>query len=272
MGGSDRPRITPEVLRQCLPALINPSPVGEPGGSKRTFQAEWRGRTVAVQVFEQFGRERLDREIQALMRVESSHVPRLLDVTHIRHENRTLPVFICEFIEGHTLGEVIGSGSLFDAHALRTLARDVCMGLGAIHSCHLVHRDIKPFNIIVRSCDGSAVVVDLGVAKHLDRTPITVVEPGTWGWKAPEQIANQRVDRRADLFSLGLVLHYAAVGKHPFEPGDINDNILHAEPAIVMENSHGAGWCRLVAWLLCRQPYERPRSVDAVLRRLEELE
>jgi len=179
-------------------------------------------------------------------------------------------VFICEFIEGCTLEEKVGRGELYrESGTLKGLAWDVSIGLQAIHSNDLVHRDIKPGNIIIRRETGHAVIVDLGIAKHLDRTTITRLQPGTPGWAAPEQILNQRVDKRADLFCLGLVLHYAAVGVHPFGSVDVNRNIAEQSPTIMVEPSHGVVWKNLIAWLLGKQPYERPRGIEVVLRYLE---
>jgi serine/threonine protein kinase len=261
-----RREISTETLLACVPDIADVEHVGRPGGSKRTFRARWRGWIVAVQVVEESQPERLEREISALRRLDSPHVPRLLEVTKLQIDGDTLPVLICEFIDGYTLEEKVGRGELYeDRGSLKELAWDISLGLQAIHSNDLVHRDIKPVNIIVRRDTGRAVIVDLGIAKHLDRTTITRMQPGTPRWAAPEQILNQRVDKRADLFSLGLVLHYAAVGSHPFAGGDVMRNITEGQPAVVLERSHGADWQSLVEWLLQKQPYGRPRGIDAVL-------
>jgi serine/threonine protein kinase len=268
-----RREITTDTLQACVPDITDAHHVGRPGGSKRTFQAKWRGRVVAVQVLEQSQPERLEREITALQRVNSPHVPRLLEVTKLEIDGDTLPVFICEFIDGYTLEDKVRRGELYgDRRSLKGLAWDISLGLQAIHSNGLVHRDIKPANIIVRRNTGRAVIVDLGIAKHLDRTTITRMPLGTPGWAAPEQLLNQRVDKRTDLFSLGLVLHYAAAGSHPFAGGDINRNVLEGQPAIVLEQSHGAEWQRLVGWLLHKQPYGRPRGIELVVSSLEQLD
>ncbi|MGA2285955.1 MAG: serine/threonine-protein kinase [Dehalococcoidia bacterium] len=243
--------------------------VGRPGGSKRTFRAKWNGQVVAVQVLENAAADRLEREIVALQRVSSPFVPRLLKVAELKDREDTLPVFICEFIEGPTLEERVSRGEVYgQAKALKALAFDLARGLQTIHSNNLVHRDFKPGNIIIRE-NGHAAIVDLGIAKHLDKTTITRLQPGTRGWAAPEQILNQRVDRRADLFCLGLVLHFAAVGAHPFEGGDVNRNIAEGTPNLCLEPSHGTAWQQFVERLLGKQPYERPRGIDVVLRYLE---
>jgi len=268
-----RREITTDTLQACVPDITEAEHVGRPGGSKRTFRAKWRGTVVAVQVLEESQPERLEREITALRRLNSPHVPRLLEVTQLEDGGETFPVLICEFVRGCTLEEKARRGELYeDCAALKELARDISLGLQVIHSNELVHRDIKPANIIVRSDTGRAVIVDLGIAKHLDRTTITRMQPGTPGWAAPEQILNQRVDKRADLFCLGLMLHYAAVGSHPFEGADINRNIAEGQPAVVLRRSHGAQWQSLIEWLLQKQPYDRPRQIEAVLSCLEQLD
>jgi serine/threonine protein kinase len=269
-----RPRreINAETLQACVPGIVGAEPVGHPGGSKRTFRATWQGEIVAVQVLEESQPERLEREITALRRLNSPYVPRLVEVVELRDGGDTFPVFICEFIEGCTLEEKVGRGELYgECGALKALALDVSLGLQAIHWNDLVHRDIKPGNVIIRRETGRAVIVDLGIAKHLDRTTITRLQPGTPGWAAPEQILNQRVDRRADLFCLGLVLHYAGVGIHPFAGGNMSQNIAEQPPRIAVEASHGVVWKNLLEWLLAKQPYERPRRIEAVLSYLEEI-
>jgi len=266
-----RREITTQTLEACVPEIRDATQVGDPGGFKRTWRATWRGRTVAVQVLERSEPDRLEREIAALQRVNSPHVPRLFHVTELHTDGETLPVFICEFIDGCTLDEKVGRGELYQNRgSLKELALDMSLGLQAIHSNDLVHRDIKPPNIMIRTNTGRAVILDLGIAKHLDRTTITHMQPLTPGWAAPEQLRNRRVEKRADLFTLGLVLHYAAVGMHPFAGENIDRNILDGEPAVVLERSHGARWQRLIEWLLRKQPYDRPRGIDAVLCYLEE--
>lgn len=267
-----RPEIRAEELERCLPGVTDAEAVGRPGGSKRTFRANWRGQVVAVQVLEVFQLQRLEREIAALQRLNCRHVPRLLDVTYLKTGDEKLPVFICEFVEGRTLEERVRAGDLYDESAtLKGLACDVSLGLQALHSNSLVHRDIKPGNVIVSSESGLAVIVDLGIAKHLDRTTITQAQPRTPGWGAPEQILNHPVDRRTDLFCLGLLLHYAAVGRHPFAGGDVDVNIVEGSPTVSLEASHGVGWKRLIEWLLQKQPYDRPRRIEVVLSCLEGL-
>jgi len=266
-----RREISVQTLERCLSGVTCARPVGQRGGSKRTFRATWRGQVVAVQVLEQTQPDRLEREILALRAIDSPHVPRLLDVLELRDGKDVLPVLICEFIEGCTLDDRVSRQGLYtDRDALRALALDIAHGLRAIHNNNLVHRDIKPNNIIIREGVGQAVVVDLGIAKHLDKTTITLLnQPQTHGWAAPEQIVNQRVGKRADLFCLGLVLHYAATGIHPFLGADTNHNIVHGVPNIALEASHGAAWRDLLEWLLGKQPYERPRSIDVVIRHME---
>jgi len=268
-----RREITTQTLQACVPDIEDARQVGHPGGFKRTFRATWRGRIVAVQVLERSDRDRLEREITALRRIDSPHVVRLLEVRELEVDGERLPVFICEFIDGYTLEDKVKRAELYqDRRSLKELALGISLGLQAIHSNDLVHRDIKPANVMVRKDTGRAVILDLGIAKHLDRTTITHVQPLTPGWAAPEQLRNRRVDKRADLFSLGLVLHYAAVGSHPFAGGDIDRNILDGEPAVMLEQSHGARWQRLIGWLLQKEPYDRPREIDAVLSYLKQLE
>ena len=113
-------------------------------------------------------------------------------------------------------------------------ALQIARGLDHAHHAGIVHRDIKPANVIVTR-DGLVKIVDFGIAKLLDRTGPTRTGTtlGTVAYMAPEQVQGTRVDRRADLWALGVVLYEMLTGRRPFG-GDrevaILHNILHETP------------------------------------------
>jgi hypothetical protein len=180
------------------------------------------GQDLAVKVLDPDRVEpRAGREARALERVASPHVVRLVDAGEHEHAGGTYPYLVMEFVEGETLAVVLErtTGTLPLDRVLE-LALQVCEGLRAIWAADLVHRDLKPGNIIVRP-DGDAVIVDLGIARHLDLETVTIPpSPGTPGWMAPEQVDLDnpaRGDWRADQFSFGLLLYVLATGYYPYQ-------------------------------------------------------
>jgi serine/threonine protein kinase len=138
---------------------------------------------------------------------------------------------VMERLDGRTLAEVIASGPI-QPGTLIELAVQVADALDAAHSNGIVHRDIKPPNIVVTR-RGQAVLLDFGIAvlvQPLDRRPAAETGPGAasfgrWGgtlaYMSPEQLRGEELDGRSDLFSLGAVLHEMATGRPAFSGGDI---------------------------------------------------
>lgn len=262
--------LTAELVERHLPDASDLQPIGRPGGFKVTFKGRWQGGEAAIQVHYRYDDERLDRESAALRAIDSPHVANLLDEAEFSIGEHEFPVYVCEFISGQTLQELVDAGSRWRPEELCRLARDLAIGLEAIHEQGLVHRDIKPANIIVAD-RGPAVILDLGIAKHLDRTTITFdVHPGTRGWKSPEQLRADEIDQRSDLFALGLVLYYAATGSHAFgDDGDLDSNILGRAPHRLPESEYGHLSAN-VARLYSRERHQRPRSATRFLDAIAE--
>ncbi|MFQ5874444.1 MAG: serine/threonine-protein kinase [Dehalococcoidia bacterium] len=242
------------------------------GAFKKTVKGIWQGQQVAIQIHTFYDPARLPREAQALRSVNSPHVAKLLHETAFDYKDRTVPVYICEFIRGRTLARVVAEGPI-QFSRLIPLAIGITRGLLAIHEQKLVHRDIKPQNVMVEET-GRAVVLDLGIAKHLDKSTVTFgFNPGTVGWMAPEQCGTDiPVDHRCDLFALALVIAYCATGHHPFGPGDpetLQQHILTQDPTRIPE--HPSAFQELLTRLMEKKPYRRPRRSRDVLEALEAL-
>jgi serine/threonine-protein kinase len=146
-----------------------------------------------------------------------------LGEAHLRGPERTLYLAM-EMVPGRDLGHRLAFDT-FDQNALVDIGRQIADGLDAAHREGVIHRDLKPGNVLVGS-DGTAKLVDFGLAARLDErgledemgVPLTTANAfvGTLGYAAPEQVAGQRADQRSDLFSLGVLLYQATTGRLPF--------------------------------------------------------
>ena len=197
------------------------------GGMGVVFCAEDTrlGRTVALKAIapelarDERMRERLRREARAAAAL--SH-PAIATVYALEESDGDL--FIAsEYVPGRTLREELLAGPLPPERLMDT-ARAIAGALAAAHSHGIVHRDLKPENVVRRD-DGQIKVLDFGLARTLDvadtptRTRLTVAGAllGTPGYMAPEQLRGEPADRRADVWSFGVLLHELATGERPRE-------------------------------------------------------
>jgi len=127
--------------------------------------------------------------------------------------------FVMAYIDGETLGErVRAQGPLPPAEAARVL-REIAWALAYAHAQGVIHRDLKPDNIILERATGRAVLTDFGIARRLEATGLTAGGEliGTPEYMSPEQACGGELDGRTDLYSLGIVGFYALAGRLPFE-------------------------------------------------------
>jgi len=157
-------------------------------------------------------RRRFEREARAAARITHPRAVAVYDTG----EDDTLETFIVmELLSGRTLAHELADGPL-DEERLRAIADDVLGALGAAHAEGIVHRDVKPGNILL--ADGGTVKVgDFGIATTLDASETTTAVPlGTPAYAAPERLRGLHATERSDLYSLAVVLYEAAAGARPY--------------------------------------------------------
>jgi serine/threonine protein kinase len=173
-------------------------------------------------VGEESARRRFLREARA---AASLHHPNVASVFHLGRSGPDY-FYAMEFVEGETLERFIKRSGRLDLKLALEITTQVASGLAAVHKKKLVHRDIKPTNIMVsweESCAVTAKIIDLGLAKtvHEPGSQITVSTlggfAGTPQFASPEQFAGVGVDIRSDLYSLGVTLWEMLTGGTPFE-------------------------------------------------------
>ena len=161
----------------------------------------------------QRARSRFVKEAEAAHQVAGRHTARILDadVTGDR------PHIVSEFVEGPSLQDVVAAQGHLPAPQLRKVALRTAAALAAIHRAGIVHRDFKPGNVLLGP-DG-AKVIDFGIARTADATPLTTGPVGTPAYMAPEQIEDEPVGPPADVFAWGAAMVFAATGRPPFGTG-----------------------------------------------------
>ena len=176
---------------------------------------------------------------------------------------------------GRALKERIADGPLPVEEAV-AIAIGIAQGLGAAHVRGVVHRDVKPANVML-TADGAVKLLDFGLAKVSDVTLTqSGVTPGTVAYMSPEQVRGAEVDARADLWALGVVMYEMLCGARPFlgehEPV-VMSAILHDEPAPLAEARPGmaAALTAIVSRLLAKNRAERYPSAERLLADLEAL-
>ncbi|MEJ5864747.1 serine/threonine-protein kinase [Pseudomonas farsensis] len=212
--------------------------------------------------------ERFLREGRTLARLAHPNIATIHDIGNVDE----LYYMAMEFLPNGTLKERIASG-LTPQQGL-VYVRQIAQALGYAHAQGLVHRDVKPANILFRA-DGTAVLSDFGIAKSLDdRTQFTQAgfAVGTPSYMSPEQARGLDIDGRADLYALGVVLYEILVGKLPYNGNDaLSTALAHlTEPLPELPIEHGR-YQDILRGLLAKDPNERFADAAALLAALDRL-
>ena len=161
--------------------------------------------------------ERFRREALAAARI--SH-PNLVAVFDAGSED-DVHYIVMEHVPGETLADVLRAEGRVHPLRAATIATSVADALEVAHTAGIVHRDVKPANVMLTP-DGRTKLMDLGIARSIDGETITHASSilGTAGYISPEQARGEPVDHRSDIYSLGCVLYEMLTGRQPFEAGD----------------------------------------------------
>jgi serine/threonine protein kinase len=123
-----------------------------------------------------------------------------------------------EYVEGRDLHSLLSDGPPFPLEEKVKIVYQICRALEAAHAEGVVHRDLKPHNIMVEA-KGRVVVMDFGIAHSMERAGFTMTGAlvGTPAYMSPEQAQGEKIDTRSDLFSLGIIFYELLTGKAPYE-------------------------------------------------------
>ena len=263
-------------MDQALPERIGPyrvkSLLGK-GGMATVFLVEdEEGRSLALKrldVSEKEGRVRFRREAEILRQVDHPNVVK------VHAYEADPPYYVMELLSGKCLEAWIAEGRVFLEDEVRLLLVELAGALQAIHALGVIHRDLKPHNLMWEE-GGRLILSDFGIARDTASTDITQTGSfvGTPLYLAPEQIRNHHVDARCDLYQAGLIAYKLLTGLVPFEKEDILVLTMKrvtepAPPISTVVPTVSPGFERVVARLLAVDPDERYPDAEALLVDLE---
>ena len=185
------------------------------------------------------------------------------------------PFIVMEYVDGETVGDIVSRRGKVPAAEVVDLALQICGGLEHAHGAGLVHRDVKPQNLLVRAADGAVKIADFGIARSADATELTQVGTvlGTAAYLAPEQASGDEVSPATDLYSLGAVLYELLTGRPPYRFETLVELAFkQQEQAVDPVREHAPDVPEaledVVMRCLARNPAYRPESAGALARDL----
>ncbi len=238
--------------------------LGEGGMGVVHLALDPHGRQVAVKVLrpevtqDDVARRRLSREVETMRRVRSAYIAEVLDADVTGHR----PYIVTRYVPGRPLDEIVKQDGPLSVDALLQVASGVAEALAAVHAAGVIHRDLKPGNVLM--LDGRPVLIDFGIAQAVDATRLTQTGMfiGTPGYLAPEIIEGHEAGPEVDVHAWAGTLLYAATGLPPFGKGTLEMifyNItsgkanVSAAPALIQPVLRAA---------LQREPAKRPTAAE----------
>ena len=219
--------------------------------------------------------EPLIREARLACQLKSPHI---VSVTDVQIEQRlNIGYIVMEYVRGRDLESMLSGPPMSEDSVLNT-ARQVALALVEAAKLNIVHRDIKPGNIMITD-DGTVKLADLGIAKTSGDAPLTAGSriTGTVHYAAPEQLLNaENVDARADIYSLGATMYNLLSGQRPFDGPSVMSvvaKVLKGEfkPLTEAAPEVSPATCKLVASMMSSDPAKRPQSAALLVKEIDKI-
>lgn len=216
---------------------------------------------------------RFRREGQAAAAVVNDHVLPI----YVVDQYQGTPYLVMQYIRGTTLQKRLSTEGPLPPNEILRIALHAARGLAAAHEQGLVHRDVKPSNILLQGGVDRAILSDFGLARAADDASLTRsgMLAGTPQFMSPEQVLGDRLDQRSDLFSLGSVIYAMCTGHPPFRAESsyaVLRRITDQAPRPIREiNPAIPYWLeQLAMWLMAKKPVDRPQTATSVALLLQQ--
>jgi len=192
-----------------------------PSAQKAAFHVRKDDRDLCLKLISpDYGTDRVHREILAMRKIDHPNVVKILEYEFSAKEDAEKHYLVEEFVAGADLSDHIVPGHPWSVDKIISVFEPLLHGLEELRRVDVVHRDLKPTNIRIRT-DGAPVIIDFGLARHLDMTSLTPTPfgaaLGTPRYFAPEQFLGTKrdIDHRTDLYAVGVMMYEVAIGRHP---------------------------------------------------------
>jgi len=235
------------------------------GGMAVVYRAqdETLKREVAIKILHQHlagepeSKARLEREAQAVAKLRHENILEIFDYSGLGSASSYI---VTEFIDGQTLKQYLNARPLGFSEVAALISVEVCHALAHAHSLGVIHRDVKPENVMIRK-DGLIKLMDFGIAQVLDFQRMTVTGQllGSPAYMAPEIIEGKPLDFRTDVFSVGIMLYLLATGELPFSGRNPHEVLRRiAEGKFPDPRTVGRGVDQVLARIITRALAHRP--------------
>lgn len=215
--------------------------------------------------------DRLGREAKAAAKLSHPHVVGVLD----QGNDGLTAYLVMEYIKGHTLRDVIRSKGALPPRLALALIDPVVEGLGEAHAAGLIHRDVKPENVLIAD-DGRIKIGDFGLARAVTTSTSTGTLIGTIGYLSPELVLGKPADARSDIYSVGIMLYEMLTGRQPYD-GEVPIQVAYKHvnetvgPPSALVPGLAAEMDELVQWCTANDPENRPVDGHALLQELRHI-
>ena len=235
------------------------------GGMAVVYRAqdETLKREVAIKILHQHlagepdSKARLEREAQAVAKLRHENILEIFDYSGLTSASSYI---VTEFIDGQTLKQYLNGRPLGFSEVAALICVEVCQALAHAHSLGVIHRDVKPENVMIRK-DGLIKLMDFGIAQVLDFQRMTVTGQllGSPAYMAPEIIEGKQLDFRTDVFSVGIMLYLLATGELPFSGRNPHEVLRRiAEGKFPDPRTVGRGVDQVLARIITRALAHKP--------------
>ncbi|HEX9160101.1 MAG TPA: protein kinase [Thermoanaerobaculia bacterium] len=215
--------------------------------------------------------ERFRREILLSSRVTHPNVLRVFDLG----ESDEVKFLTMEYVDGEDLASAIGHGRRLPVEKVVSIFRQICQGLAAAHGIGVVHRDLKPQNIMIDR-SGKVFLTDFGLARTAAQTNLTVsgAVVGTPHYMSPEQVKGTEIDQRSDIYSLGVILYEMLAGDVPFKGNSAYEIMIKRvqqppRPIEELNRDTPAYLAKILNRCLAVDPDERYQTLEQVIADLD---